>query len=234
MLSFDKVLDNRIKTGFYQNSTIIVLGLVEFHNGLEYVFITFLMTLLQAEWDLTQVQLSTIGSAFFFGIVLGNLLCAKISDLLGRNLTFRIFCGLSVLTILISSLVQSFRQVVLARFIFGIVFGMTSPICYVMISEVAQSNQRGRDGLVVTLLYVLGKIYFIVLCIIFLEDYDKGNWRALTIVNGIPFLMTFLLSFIIVRETARFRLINGEYCKAFEEIMRAERLNSGLCGMLSQ
>lgn len=52
MYSFDQILESKVKTGSYQFRNIFVVGLIEFCDGIENIFMTLLITILAKEWDL--------------------------------------------------------------------------------------------------------------------------------------------------------------------------------------
>lgn len=95
------------------------------------------------------------------------------------------------------------------RLLFGIVYGATYPLGYVIISEVTESKYRGRFANAISLIYILGRIYLVCLCYLFLENYKEGNWRGLLRVNIFPFVVALLFSLILVKETIRYYLNNG-------------------------
>ena len=47
--------------------------------------LTFLLPILEEEWNLTTAQSGTIGSAYFAGELIGALLVANLSDRIGRT-----------------------------------------------------------------------------------------------------------------------------------------------------
>lgn len=112
------------------------------------------------------------------------------------------------------------------RLIFGLVFGTTIPISFVVVTEIALAKVRGRVGYTLTLLFISGKLYLVILCFFFLEDYSSGNWRGLIRFNGIPVIVAFIGSLLILRDTARFYLNKGHYKKAFDEIRYSMEMNS--------
>lgn len=61
-----------------------MLGLVDFCGGIEYVFMTILMAILKQEWGLDVMELSSLGSAYLLGTLIGGFLCAYVSDVIGR------------------------------------------------------------------------------------------------------------------------------------------------------
>lgn len=171
MLSFDNVLEKYIGTGKYQYEAIGIIGLIEFCDGVEYGFMSILMAILKNEWNLSQTEIASLASSFLLGIVIGNLFCAYISDYIGRRITLITFTCISVFVVLAISWSQNIHQILILRLIFGIVFGTTTPLCAVMISEIVEAKYRGRLTFSLTLVYVLGKVYLVILCFIFLDDY---------------------------------------------------------------
>ncbi|CAD8146111.1 unnamed protein product [Paramecium octaurelia] len=226
MISFDQILEEKIGSGIYQLRTVSIIGLIEFCDGVEYVFMSILMAILQKEWQLSQTQVATLGSSFLGGVVIGNCICAYITDKIGRKTSFSIFAGLSVILVYYTSFAQSYNEIIILRLLFGIVFGTTSPLGYVFITEVAVAKYRGRFAFSLTLMYVAGKAYLIFLCFFFLDDYTSGNWRGLIRFNGIPVLLCFILSILYLKETIRYYLNKGQYTVAFQEIEEVQKQNN--------
>lgn len=93
--------------------------------------------------------------------------------------------------------------------LYGLTFGTLNPLGYVYITEITEPQYRGRFSYALTLIYILGKIYFVSLCFIFLDDYTSGNWRGLIRFNGIPISIAFILSILYLTETIRYHLSKG-------------------------
>ncbi|CAK81843.1 unnamed protein product (macronuclear) [Paramecium tetraurelia] len=218
MISFDDILEKKIRTGSYQFKTLGIIGLVEFCDGIEYAYMSILVAIIQKEWELNQQQIASLGSSFLLGMVIGNCICAFITDIIGRKTTFTIFTGLSVFLIYFTSICTSYNQMITLRLMFGIVFGTSYPLGYVFISEVTEPRYRGRFGYSMGVLFVIGKIYLAFLCIFYLNDFTSGNWRGLIRVNGIPVAISFILSLFFLKETVRYYLNSREYKVAFDLI----------------
>lgn len=95
---------------------------------------------------------------------------------------------------------------IILRLLFGLVYGITYPLGFIFISEITIANYRGRFSLGLSLIYIFGKIYFVLLCFVYLEDYTTGNWRGLIRFNGIPVTAAFILSLLFLHETIRYLL----------------------------
>ena len=140
---------------------------------------------------------------------MGNILFAFIADLIGRKVTFTFFSALSVFLIYYASFSQSYQEMVVLRLFFGLVFGTTCPLATIFVIEITEAKYRGRYQYSLTLLYIFGKIYFVCLCFVFLEDYTQGNWRGLMRFNGIPILLAFIFALFFLKETVRYSLSRG-------------------------
>jgi hypothetical protein len=77
------------------------------------------------------------------------------------------------------------------------------------------------------LLYNLGKLYFVLLCYIFLNDYESGNWRELILFNSLPVFLCFAGTVFLISESPRFILAHGRYSEAFSAINSAIQTNEG-------
>lgn len=146
MKSFDDILNNRLKMGNYQFKIISVIGLIEFIDGIEYIYLSILLSILKNEWDLNQSTLSMLGSSYFLGIVIGNIICALIADAIGRRRTIIISCLFQISIIFLTSHVQNANELAVLRLLYGIIFGITIPLSYVFSSEIVVNQYRGRVG----------------------------------------------------------------------------------------
>jgi hypothetical protein len=72
----------------------------------------------------------------------------------------------------------------------------------------------------------MGKIYMVLTCFIFLEDYTKGNWRGLLLFNSIPAFVCFILSIFTLNESARYLITTGNFTLGFREIIKMGRINN--------
>jgi len=169
------------------------------------------MTILKQEWALSVAEVASLGAFYQFGMVIGSILCAYTTDAIGRKRTFIIFCGLSSLCVYGISFTKSIGEILVLRLLFGIVFGVTYPMAYIYMSEVSISQNRGRMSFGLGLMFVLGKIYLVLLCFYFLNDFESGNWRGLIRFNGIPVVISFIGAIFWLNETVRFYLNKGKF-----------------------
>jgi MFS family permease len=67
------------------------------------------------------------------------------------------------------------------RTLYGFIIGLTLPIGIIIITEITPKHIRGRALVIIQGTIILGKIYLLLLSLIFLDDLESGNWRALAI-----------------------------------------------------
>jgi len=192
-----------------------VLGLIDICIGIGYIFMSILITILKKEWSLSVAEVASLGAVYQLGMVIGSILCAYVTDVIGRKQTFVIFCGLSSFCVYGISFTKRFEEILMFRLLFGIIFGVTYPLAYIYMSEVSISKNRGRMSFSLGLMFVFGKAYLALQCIFFLNDFESGNWRGLIRFNGIPVLASFIAAILWLNETARYYLNKGKFCQAF-------------------
>ncbi|CAD8183875.1 unnamed protein product [Paramecium octaurelia] len=177
-----------------------------------------MMAILKSEWNLTSSQTSNIGSSYLLGIVLGNILSAFLVDKIGRKTTFAFSTAISTFLCFKISFTKAYIEMILLRLFFGMIFGITYQLGFIILSEITEAKFRGRFSMSLSLLFVLGKIFLIILCFAFLDSFEAGNWEGLMLFNVVPLSIASVLSFLFLKETIRYQLNQGKFDQAFKEI----------------
>ena len=74
-----------IGKGRFQTRILVVTGLLYAADAIEIMILTFLLPILQDEWDLDTGEIGTIGSVIFAGMFCGTVCWSTISDKFGRK-----------------------------------------------------------------------------------------------------------------------------------------------------
>ncbi|CAD8097926.1 unnamed protein product [Paramecium primaurelia] len=201
--------------------------MIDFADGIEKTLIGTLQSILKTQWKLNDLDISLMTSSYFIGIVSGTLLCAFYADQIGRAKTLLYSSLLAFLLLLWHSFAQSFEEILILRFCFGVIFGTTIPLGHIVISEIVPAKIRGQVMTIVATVFIVGKIYCTGLQMIFLDDYKSGNWRMLLIVNSIPLLLCFICSLIYLRESPRYYFTKQNYDQGFLELEHIGKVNNG-------
>jgi MFS family permease len=116
------------------------------------------------------------------------------------------------------SLSQTILEMLGLRLFFGFIFGTTIPLGHIVITEIIAANIRGSVMTFIASVFIVGKIYATLLCMLLLDGYESGHWRILVALNSIPLLLCCIGTAFIVRESPRFYLSQKNYQTAFQEI----------------
>lgn len=82
-------------------------------------------------------------------------------------------------------------------------------------TEISITKLRGSLALAISMSFVLGKMYFVFLWSLFVDDFSRHNWKGLLIGYEIPALIVLVFTALYLEETIRFYINNGKYTKAF-------------------
>lgn len=222
----DELIDRRIGLGKFQFVTLSILVLVDFNDGAQIVLMSFIIPILKTEWNLSSTQTQVLTSSFFLGMAIGSFITGKLADLKGRRIAI-IFS--SLLLFLISTLfyfIDSIFWMTLARFVYGICYGFSIPLTTSMTSEITPMKYRGRFLVIINFFVSVGKIFGCLLAVIFLKDFQHGNWKMMMVASGIPSLIVFVGGMLRLRESPRFLLASARYEEAFAVFNEMISVNS--------
>ncbi|EOA20555.1 hypothetical protein CARUB_v10000868mg [Capsella rubella] len=140
--------------------------------------------------NLSIADFSLFGSILNVGLILGALICGKLTDLVGRVYTIWITNILVMIGWLAIAFAKDVWLLDLGRLLQGISVGISSYLGPIYISEIAPRNLRGAAsslvqlfaGVGISVVYVLGTVV---------------AWRNLAILGSIPSLMVLPLLFFI-------------------------------------
>lgn len=210
-LTFDDYLASRLGMGTYQSRQVSIALLINFLDGIEWAFLSIVISIVANQWALTQNQISFLGSSFFIGVFLGNLFCIFFADRLGRQRTLSVLMALAFFIALLMYLTDSFYPFLVLRVFYGFVYGGTIPSAFVLISEIVLLNYRGVTNTALNLAMSFGKIYLCLLCFVFLDDFQTGNWKGLLLVNLFPIAICGLSTLAFLNESPRYYLIHQKF-----------------------
>lgn len=77
-----------------------------------------------------------MASIYFIGIVMGNAICALVSDRVGRRILLLWGSFITFIAFLLSSFVENFAELIILRLILGLVLGLTFPISIIIVAEI--------------------------------------------------------------------------------------------------
>lgn len=103
-----------------------------------------------------------------------------------------------------------------ARFFYGFCYGFSLPLPSSMISELIPLKYRGKSLVILNFFVSVGKLFGCVLAYFCLESFTKGDWRIMMVYSAIPSCLVLLGAILLMKESPRFLIANGDYSKAFK------------------
>jgi len=194
--------------------------------GAEALVLSFLMPVLQSEWNLTPIQQSMLGSSTFVGFFIGCLLSGQLADRFGRRCPLLYSVLFHFLFGLASGFAQNYNTLAMVRLLYGIAVGILSTISATYICEISPAEIRGKVLVFTGMFFTLGEMITCVVAFVFLNDFSSGNWRALVIWTAFPGMITYILMLIYLKESPRYLLIFQNFDDAFKMINRMIRKNN--------
>jgi putative MFS transporter len=212
----ENVLDIYLdKVGYtsYHYNMIFIISMMYFFIGCEFLIINILLSTLEKEWNLTNSQVSILGSAIFFGIFITSLLAGWINNKFGRKIPSIMGCiCLSIFSIL-SCFTQSLWQMFFVKIMIGIGIGIIIPGTTSLLTESIPKDNRSFTLNVVWGLYPIGIIY---VCYVAIHYVNKNilDWRSVCLVNSFSSILVVFLS-LYLKESPRYLILKGDFAQGF-------------------
>lgn len=113
---------------------------------------------------------------YFIGMFCGNLICGFFGDKLGRRTVLVYSMLLTFIAMILTGFSTNYGELLVLRFMIGLLFGASLPISMVVIGEITPKSSRGMFIVLLQIIFTVGKLYIIACSYIFLTDYEHGDW----------------------------------------------------------
>ncbi|WP_455646832.1 MFS transporter, partial [Leuconostoc sp.] len=114
---------------------LFVVGTAWMIDALDVALLSFMMPLLKAEWTLNETQLGLVGAITSVGMMLGALLCGKLSDHFGRRRVLMWTLVLFSLSNLALAFAPNLAWFMVIRFITSVGLGGELPVAAALIAD---------------------------------------------------------------------------------------------------
>lgn len=113
----------RVGTGAFQRRLGLAAGLCFAADSMEVLLLSFLAVVVQAEWDLTNEQTSSITSSVFIGAMMGTLCLGPLGDKYGRKPVFVASAAIIAVFGLLTAAAHNLVTLIITRFMVGVGVG---------------------------------------------------------------------------------------------------------------
>lgn len=217
-------LVQRVGLGRYQHIVYLILGVHYLCDGAEAIAISLLNVVLQQYWDLSDAEVSSLGSAVFFGCFIGTIVSGTLSDNIGRKQIFMVNLGISFCASLISAFAPNFSFMLLCRAIYGLTVGCMMPCFAAYMTEITPGDMRGKALAIVASLFTVGELIAWILSLFCLDSYTSGNWRLMLFWVALPNFISLVVAFYYLEESPRFAIFQ-DLDKGLEILNKMHKLN---------
>lgn len=201
----------------------ILVGLVLFFDGLDYMVVAYTMPQIAAEWGLTKIQTGSLVSWGMAGLILGGLIIGPVSDRVGRKKALILSCIIYSASNLPIYFAQNLETFAFFRVLSGIGIGACVSVSVTMMSEFAPTPKRGVLTASVYGFYVLGWVLAGLMAIYVVPAF---GWRVCYLGAAMPVLYTIVMG-LCLRESPYWLLSKGRGEDAIAVINRMEAAGKG-------
>ena len=222
-VTVDAAVDS-LGTGRFQLRILFAAGLCFAADSMEIMLLSFLSTILRAQWDLTDAQTATITGVVFLGALSGTLVLGPLGDRRGRRPVF-LACG-TIISVFgtLTAVAWDYPSLLATRFLVGFgVGGLTVP--FDILAEFVPTEVRGRYLLLIEFFWTAGSMA--VPAVAWLTVGSGHSWQIFVMVCAIPCLASLLLGAWLVPESPRWLLSRGRGGDALL-VLRAAAASNGI------
>ncbi|MDD5369056.1 MAG: MFS transporter [Anaerolineaceae bacterium] len=221
VLSFEEAID-QIGFGRFQQKLLFICGLGWAADAMEVLLISFALPAIRQEWNLTSAQTGLLGTAIFLGMLVGAWFWGRLSDGIGRKVSFIATVLIASLFGLFSALAPSFVWLLVLRGLTGFGVGGMLPVDYSIFAEYLPAHRRGRYLVLLESFWALGSLLAAGLAWAVVPTL---GWRWLF---AIPAISAAIVLFIrlYIPESPRFLLVKGKVDQS-ARILRQVALENG-------
>lgn len=224
---------NGLRYGREHTKLLVGSGIGWALDAMDVGLISYIMTALAKQWQLSNGELSLVGSIGALGMMIGASVGGLLADRVGRRNVFAITLLIYGIATGMSAFATGLGVLIALRFVVGIGLGAELPVASTLVSEFAPKRLRGRMVVLLEAFWAVGWIMAALLGYFVVPKTFGGweGWRWALLVGIVPALYA-----LVVRhglpESVRFLESKGRLREA-EEAVREFETKSGVTHELS-
>ncbi|MCB0642166.1 MAG: MFS transporter, partial [Phaeodactylibacter sp.] len=158
----------------YQILLIVLFVFILFTIVVDYMALPALSAILLPELQITTQQFGIVVSAYAFSAGISAFLATGLLDRFDRKRLLLVYYGGFLLGMLLCATANSLTALILARVVAGTFGGVVAAICFAIVADLFQSDQRGRVMGYVQLAFAFGLVAGLPLALYLAT---KFNWH---------------------------------------------------------
>ncbi len=135
---------NDARLGLFHLRAVIISGMGFFTDAYDLFIIGAALVLINAQWHLSTTMQGLLGSTALIAAFVGAFLFGRLADVFGRKKIYGLVAGLMAFGALASAFAPNIIWLLIFRFIMGMGIGGDYPVSAVLMSEYANTKDRGK------------------------------------------------------------------------------------------
>ncbi len=179
---------NDAPLGMFHLRAVLTAGMGFFTDAYDLFIIGAALVLIKMEWHLSSPMVGIVGSVALAASFVGAVVFGRLADMYGRKAVYGLEAALMALGALLSAVSPNLMWLIVSRFVLGIGIGGDYPVSAVLMSEYANTHDRGKLVSLVFSMQALGLLAGPVVAMTLLGSGIPAHWawRLMLAVGAIP------------------------------------------------
>ena len=209
----------RLPIGKFHYTLLWVIGLGWMFDAMDTGLISFILTTMADEWQMSAAEKGWVVSITFVGMAIGAVFAGGLADRIGRRTVFAMTLLIYSLATALCAFAPNLTWLLLFRFIVGLVLGGQLPVAVTFVSEYIPANVRGRFIVLLESFWGLGWLVAALMSYFVIPNY---GWHIAFLLWGLPALYVFMI-LNKVPESVPYLINRGRIAEAHALVQKLER-----------
>ncbi len=186
---------NEAPLGLFHLRAVLTAGMGFFTDAYDLFIIGAALVLIKAEWHPTTAMIGLLGSTALIAAFVGAFVFGRLADVFGRKSIYGLEAAIMAIGAVLSAFAPSVLWLLIFRFVMGLGIGGDYPMSAVLMSEFANTKDRGKLVSLVFSMQALGLITGPIVALTLLASGINPDlaWRLMLGVGAIPATAVILL-----------------------------------------
>lgn len=208
----------RLPIGKFHYTLLWVIGLGWMFDAMDTGLISFILTTMADEWQMSAAQKGWVVSITFVGMAIGAVFAGGLADRIGRRTVFAMTLLIYSLATALCAFAPNLTWLLLFRFIVGLGLGGQLPVAVTLVSEYIPAHVRGRFIVLLESFWGLGWLVAALMSYFVIPNY---GWHIAFLLGGLPALYVFMI-LKKVPESVPYLINRGRIAEAHALVQKLE------------
>ncbi|WP_445116803.1 niacin transporter NiaP [Acinetobacter sp. WZC-1] len=209
----------RLPIGRFHYTLLWVIGLGWMFDAMDTGLISFILTKMAEEWQMTPAEKGWVVSIGFVGMAIGAVCSGGLADRIGRRSVFAMTLVIYSIATALCAFAPNLSWLLIFRFIVGLGLGGQLPVAVTLVSEYIPAQVRGRFIVLLESFWGLGWLLAALIAWFVIPDY---GWHIAFLIGGLPAIYVFII-LKKVPESIPYLINRGRIDEAHALVQRIER-----------